>query len=449
VRNCSHAFEIKGIYGVLILMLGLLLAGCAINRPVDTLAEACRLRVRVIKVPIPNQDNQASLVGTNQMGVIGEALGKMVNTKMANTKPERGKNAPPEPTRNLVLSGGGQHGSFGSGFLLGIYEAKLFKPYDLVTGVSTGALQATFALLGDEQAPSDRILSVSDDFPANANRRPRTNLHDLAAGYTITNQRTLYNDKGTIGIIRNATRGNLEPLSKRLDQLITRETLEAVKRANGDGRKLFVALLNYESGDTEIVDMTELAAQLDDSNFALIKHCYNQVLIAASSEPISTPPVVINGKLYFDAGLRYGVFLEQFLDDANAIVKSMISKQERQSGTIQSLIQTDIIVNGDLRLESSGGRFARKFSTLDIAARGREILVNQVYRFSVSEVIKSREKGHSVRFAAILPSATIAAPPARGAIFDPLYMKRMIENGRNRGYANDWQRLDTLPRLME
>ena len=443
MRNCNYAFEINGICGVFMLVLSLFLTGCAINRPVDKLAEVCELPIRVINVRIPNQGGQEGLVAGNQMGAIGEALEKMVKTK------PREKDARATPTRNLVLSGGGQHGSFGSGFLLGTYEAKKFEPYDLVTGVSTGALQATFALLGGEPAPSDRVLSLSDDFPADANRGGRTNLHDLVAGYTITNQATLYNDKGTFGIIRNATKGNLEPLSKRLDKLITKETLKAVKEANDKGRKLFVALLNYESGDTEIVDMTELAARLDDRNFDRIRYCYNRVLLAASSEPLSTPPVAIDHKLYFDAGLRYGVFLEQFLDDADAVVKIMVGDQERKLDNVPLLIHTDIIVNGDLGLERSGDRFAKKFSALDIAARGREILVNQVYRFSVSDVAKPGKDGHKVCFASIVPSETIAAPPARGAIFDPVYMKRMIKNGYDRGYATDWRSSDTRSGMAE
>jgi Patatin-like phospholipase len=323
-------------------------------------------------------------------------------------------------------------------------EGGTFPRYDLVTGVSTGALQSTFALLGRESAPIDRTLSVSDDFPATANTRPRTNLDDLVAGYSITREATLYNEKGTRGIIREAAKGNLAPLSVRLDRLITADTLNAVKRANGEGRKLFVALLNYESGDTEIVDMTALAARLDSSNFKLIQHCYNQVLIAASSEPIGAPPVVIDRKLYFDAGLRYGVFLKQFLGDATAIAKTAARLRGTQSAGAPPLIQTDIIVNGDLNVDPSGDKFEKKFSALDIAGRGRKILVNQIYRFSVSEVIKPRGTEHKVRFASIRVSETNEKPPASGATFDPVYMARMIALGKKRGSTGDWQPLVEL-----
>ena len=54
----------------------------------------------------------------------------------------------------LFLSGGGQHGAYGIGFLRG-WQSRRDSPmprFDLVTGVSAGALQAPFALLGTEEA---------------------------------------------------------------------------------------------------------------------------------------------------------------------------------------------------------------------------------------------------------------------------------------------------------
>lgn len=440
MRNYIDGFQRYWTYGASALTISLVLAGCAINRPVDTLAEGCRLPAEVIKVVIADDGAQQAIIRTNQSGPIGNALATIARSKAANEGINSGV------TRNLVLSGGGQHGSFGSGFLKGMQDGGTFPRYDIVTGVSTGALQATFALLGRESAPVDRTLNASDDFPATANTRPRTNLDDLVAGYSITREATLYNEKGTSGIIRKAAKGNLEPLSLRLDRLITEDTLKAVKAAydKGEGRRLFVALLNYESGDTEIVDMTALADRLDGSNFELIQQCYNQVLLAASSEPIGAPPVVIDRKLYFDAGLRYGVFLKQFLGDATAIAKTAAGIRGTRSGDAPPLVQTDIIVNGDLNVDPSGDKFAKKFSGLDIAGRGRKILVNQIYRFSVSEVIKPRGTEHRVRFASIRVSETNETPPASGATFDPAYMNKMIALGKRRGLTGDWQPLVEL-----
>ena len=48
----------------------------------------------------------------------------------------------------LSLSGGGQNGAFGAGFLIGWRESGRRPEFDVVGGVSTGALLATHALLG-------------------------------------------------------------------------------------------------------------------------------------------------------------------------------------------------------------------------------------------------------------------------------------------------------------
>ncbi len=50
----------------------------------------------------------------------------------------------------LAMSGGGEHGAFGAGFLKG-WSASGSRPiFKVVTGISTGALIAPFALLGSE-----------------------------------------------------------------------------------------------------------------------------------------------------------------------------------------------------------------------------------------------------------------------------------------------------------
>ena len=54
----------------------------------------------------------------------------------------------------LMLSGGGQDGAFGVGFLRGWMQrpTDAMPRFDLVTGISTGALQAPYALLGTRSA---------------------------------------------------------------------------------------------------------------------------------------------------------------------------------------------------------------------------------------------------------------------------------------------------------
>ncbi|MHC3127161.1 patatin, partial [Brevundimonas sp. GN22] len=53
-------------------------------------------------------------------------------------------------TNLLALSGGGANGAYGGGLLVGWSDSGTRPVFDVVTGVSTGALAAPFAFLGSE-----------------------------------------------------------------------------------------------------------------------------------------------------------------------------------------------------------------------------------------------------------------------------------------------------------
>jgi patatin-like phospholipase len=55
---------------------------------------------------------------------------------------------PPPEMEILAVSGGGEDGAFGAGLLCGWTEAGTRPVFELVTGISTGALTAPFAYLG-------------------------------------------------------------------------------------------------------------------------------------------------------------------------------------------------------------------------------------------------------------------------------------------------------------
>jgi hypothetical protein len=81
------------------------------------------------------------------------ALRQPVTPHMGPSRPAPMPAPVPPPTYDiLVLSAGGQFGAYGSGFLAGWGERTDLAPnrgdIDMVTGVSTGAMMATYAYLG-------------------------------------------------------------------------------------------------------------------------------------------------------------------------------------------------------------------------------------------------------------------------------------------------------------
>jgi hypothetical protein len=55
------------------------------------------------------------------------------------------------PLDILEISGGGPYGAFGSGVLVGWAETGTRPKFDIVTGISAGALLSTFAFLGEPE----------------------------------------------------------------------------------------------------------------------------------------------------------------------------------------------------------------------------------------------------------------------------------------------------------
>lgn len=73
---------------------------------------------------------------------------------------------PLPPAAFLAISGGGDDGAFGAGFLNGWTKAGTRPQFKLVTGISTGALIAPFAFLGPAYDDKLKRLYTSISFRA-------------------------------------------------------------------------------------------------------------------------------------------------------------------------------------------------------------------------------------------------------------------------------------------
>jgi hypothetical protein len=63
--------------------------------------------------------------------------------------------------RLLSVSGGGENGAFGAGLLCGWSDHGTRPVFELVTGISTGALTAPFAYLGSSYDPQRRLALLT------------------------------------------------------------------------------------------------------------------------------------------------------------------------------------------------------------------------------------------------------------------------------------------------
>jgi hypothetical protein len=124
-------------------LLTLTLAGCASTPPMRTLSTK-----EPAYASLPNGHNP---MNPDQVSSMYVATASGADENVAREMERKRGHA----LNILSLSGGGQNGAFGAGFLIGWRESGRRPEFDMVSGVSTGALLATHALLG---TPADDAI---------------------------------------------------------------------------------------------------------------------------------------------------------------------------------------------------------------------------------------------------------------------------------------------------
>ena len=161
------------------------------------------------------------------------------------------------PLNVLEISGGGPYGAFGSGVLVGWAETGTRPKFDIVTGISAGALLSTFAFLGE---PEDDAV-IADLFTG----MKKDDVSPKAGGVL----RFVFGD--------NSLMDN-KPLIEMLRKLITEKTLDRVAAEARRGRLLFVGLVNLDYRQLWAFDLTGLAASGEaDAVELIVKFFWHQL----------------------------------------------------------------------------------------------------------------------------------------------------------------------------
>ncbi len=186
------------------------------------------------------------------------------------------------PIMVLELSGGGQYGAFGAGFLNGWTQSGTRPEFDLVTGISTGALLATHAFLG---TPVDDAV--------------------LNALYTGIDRRDIYRDAALGALFGGPALNNTDPMWALIQKTITPDVVARVAAEWDKNRRLLVAATNLDYSQVWVFSLSKIAK--DGGPGAL--ELYRKVLYAAASPPVVFPPVEIDGHLFGDAAVRENLLL--------------------------------------------------------------------------------------------------------------------------------------------
>lgn len=170
----------------------------------------------------------------------------------------------------LALSGGGEDGAFGAGALNG-WTARGTRPqFDIVTGISTGALMAPFAFLGPDH----------DD-----------TLSDMFLNHDATDMMEMR----TVSVVYSDALYDTAPLGRMIEGYTPPALLRAVARRHATGARLFVVTTALETAQATVWNMGAIAQDRQTDLFRAI-------LRASSAIPGMFPPVGIE---YESGGQTY------------------------------------------------------------------------------------------------------------------------------------------------
>ncbi|MEH6637588.1 MAG: patatin-like phospholipase family protein [Halioglobus sp.] len=282
----------------------------------------------------------------------------------------------------LSISGGGQNGAFGAGFLTGWRESGRRPEFDFVGGVSTGALLATHALLG---TPADDAL--------------------LEQMYTEITDKDIYEGRSIFDILSSDSLRNTSPLQALIAKYITAETLQRVAAALDDNRLLMMGTTNVDYGQTWVWNMSLIAK---DGELDL----YRKVMLASASFPIVFPPVEIDGHLFVDGAAR-----------SNVVVIGM-GGSEQPAPPLYGPGNLYLISNGKFQHPPAALRRALG----DVAATTVGVMMDQSMQTALTRsYLGAQFLGYNFNMVAIPDDVAIGNDPLA---FDPKQMRAAFDAGR-------------------
>lgn len=198
----------------------------------------------------------------------------------------------------LALSGGGANGAFGSGLLNGWSASGTRPEFEIVSGVSTGALMAPFAFLGS------------------AYDKP---LREI---YTEYSTKDLIRPQLLAGMMGGTALADTAPLREIIAKYVDRKLLKAIAEEHNKGRRLLVGTTNIDADRPVIWNMGQIAQGGSEKALEL----FRSVLLASASLPGLFPPVFIQvsveGKAYQEMHVDGGTTDNAFLLPPNANFKA-------------------------------------------------------------------------------------------------------------------------------
>lgn len=384
------------------LAAAVLLSACQLTPPQQPVA-TCKIPKEVLRTPQPDEPEGGALGSESSFeGQLRTFLQPGAKVPTANPA---GFGEGERPPNLLFLSGGSQKGAFGAGFLKGWSDPPRPLPeFDLVTGVSAGAILSTAAFIGDGQGAADRFSMID--------RESR-----VLKPFAKRGSDGEFGIQSYISIAKHGAAADLSPMRAMLVEYLGSRRVaegprvidEVAARADA-GKKLYVGAADLDSGEFVAFDLSGYVKGKSPQEIgAAMIDCYADAIVASASVPLAALPVFIDGRLYVDGGARNGMFGWQL---AKQLYDVAIGNEQTASAP-----QLYLLVNGTQEMEPDCGAYKKakiapagpsveqdrfcdkvvgdplvtppsrpKWSLATVGMRSVDVLVNQVYRANAQTI---------------------------------------------------------------
>ncbi len=298
----------------------------------------------------------------------------------------------------LVLSGGGSDGAYGAGLLNGWTERGDRPEFGLVTGISTGAIIAPFAFLGQDY----------DD--------------ELELFFTTTRTENLLTFTPVLAVFGYAQ--GLADTSRFLETInraLTNEMIARIAEEHAKGRRLWIGTTNLDAQRPVIWDIGRIAA----SGKPGAKRLIGQIILASAAIPGALPPVqfevIIDGERFTEMHVDGGVTRQLFLypSDVSLADQPEDNVTAMRLGTIYAIRNTKL---DPAYLPTDAG-------ILPIAARSISTLIKAA---GVADVTVLTDQARRDGFGLKLTAVPENFEGVEEELFDPVYMRALYEIGHAR-----------------
>jgi hypothetical protein len=366
----------------------------------------CASPVRLDAVPRPRTLEATVLGLPNERFMPGEGIGPFEREALATLARGQERRGAPrgvfnQPLNLLAVSGGGEDGAYGAGLVCGWTEHGTRPVFDLVTGVSTGALTAPFAFLGP--AYDGALRDVYTNVTAS----------------DILRQRWF-----TAAIFDDAMADNA-PLLGTITRYLNDAMLADIAKGYREGRLLLIGTTNLDAQLPVIWNIGAIAASGHPGGADLIR----RILLASAAIPGAFSPVMmdvtLNGARYQEMHVDGGAFAQAFLYPP-ALTRDRRERLRRRQSVLP--MTAYVIRNG--RLGPSWASVDRR--TVGIAGRA---ISTMIAASGVNDVLRIHSTTQQDQVAFRL---AYIGPDFQGELttpFDQAYMRALFDLGFQRGRA--------------